>query len=55
MRGTTPTLVTPFAANDDGGFFRWKAYRFYQDGPVPLSGGSTPPSAPTNVRIVVVR
>lgn len=55
MRGSTPTLVTPYAANDDGGFFRWKAYRYYQDGPLPLAGGGTSPAAPTNVRVVVVR
>jgi hypothetical protein len=51
MRGTTPTLVTPYAADDDGGFFRWKAWRYYQDGAVPLAG-STPPNVPTGVRIV---
>ena len=53
MRGTTPTLVTPYAADDDGGFFRWKAWQYYQQGPMPLSSGtSTPPSSPTNLRIV---
>ena len=49
MRGSTPTLVTPHAADDDGGFFRWKAWRYYQDGAVPFGG--TPPSAPKNPRI----
>ena len=51
MRGTTPTLVTPYAADDDGGFFRWRAWQYYQDGPMPLSVGSEPPSAPKNLRI----
>jgi hypothetical protein len=52
IRGTTPTLVTPYAANDDGGYFRWKAWQYYQTGAVPLAG-STPPAAPTNLKIVV--
>ncbi len=53
LRGSTPTLVTPHAANDDGGFFRWKAWQYYQAGPMTISGTSaTPPSAPTNLRIV---
>ena len=53
MRGTTPTLVTPYAADDDGGFFRWRAWQYYQDGPMTLSPvPSTPPSSPTNLRIV---
>jgi hypothetical protein len=51
MRGTIPTLVTPYAADDDGGFFRWRAYRYYQDGTIPIAGGS-PPNAPTGLRIV---
>jgi hypothetical protein len=42
------TLTTPYAADDDGGFFRWKAWQYYQTGPVILA---TPPSAPTNLRI----
>jgi hypothetical protein len=50
MRGTTPTLVTPYAADDDGGFFRWKAWSYYQDGAIPL-GGSLPPRPPAGVRI----
>jgi hypothetical protein len=49
MRGSTPTLLTPYAADDDGGFFRWKAWRYYQEGAVPLSG--VPPRAPMGVRI----
>jgi len=48
-RGSVPTLVTPHAADDDGGFFRWRAWAYYQAGTLPLS---TPPQAPTNVRIV---
>jgi len=52
VRGTTPTLVTPYAADDDGGFFRWRAYRYYQDGPTPLGASTAPPSPPTNVRII---
>ena len=47
--GPTPTLVTPYAADDDGGFFRWKAWKYYQDGPMPFSAG--PPAAPTNLRV----
>ena len=50
MRGATPTLVTPHAGNDDGGFFRWRAWKYYQDGPMPLSGGGVP-APPTNLRI----
>jgi hypothetical protein len=53
LRGSTPTLVSPYAANDDGGFFRWKAWQYYQAGPMELSGSTaTPPSAPTNLRII---
>jgi hypothetical protein len=44
-----PTLVTPYAADDDGGFFRWKVWGYYQAGA--LSTG-TPPKAPTNLRII---
>jgi hypothetical protein len=50
-RGTTPTLVTPYAADDDGGYFRWKAWKYYQDGVMPLSASSAP-SVPKNLRIV---
>ena len=50
-RGTTPTLVTPYAANDDGGFFRWKAWQYYQAGSMPIPSGSSAPSAPKNLRI----
>jgi hypothetical protein len=53
VRGSTPTLVTPYAADDDGGFFRWRAWQYYQDGAMSLSLGSVqPPAAPTNVRVV---
>jgi hypothetical protein len=52
MRGDVPTLVTPYAADDDGGFFRWKAWRYYQDGAMPLLPALTPPSPPSNLRIV---
>jgi hypothetical protein len=48
-RGSVPTLVTPYAADDDGGFFRWRAWAYYQAGAMPLS---TPPKAPTGLRIV---
>ena len=51
MRGSTPTLVTPYAADDDGGFFRWKAWQYYHDGAVILSGPSIP-GPPTNLRIL---
>jgi hypothetical protein len=51
IRGTTPTLVTPYAADDDGGFFRWKAWQYYQAGPMTISPGAVPPAAPTNLRI----
>jgi len=51
IRGTTPTLVTPYAANDDGGFLRWKAWQYYQDGPMALSSTVAAPRPPTNVRI----
>ena len=46
MRGTTPTLVTPYAADDDGGFFRWRAWQYHQDGPMPLAGGRRDASGP---------
>jgi hypothetical protein len=47
-RGAVPTLVTPYAADDDGGFFRWRAWAYYQTGALTL--GTL--KAPTNVRIV---
>jgi hypothetical protein len=53
LRGSTPTLVTPYAANDDGGFFRWKTWQYYQAGAMPITGATaTPPAAPTNLHIV---
>jgi hypothetical protein len=51
MRGSTPTLVTPYAADDDGGFFRWKAWQYYHDGAMALAL-SPPPVPPTNLRIL---
>jgi hypothetical protein len=48
-RGSVPTLVTPYAADDDGGFFRWKAWAYYQAGTLRVPA---PPRAPTNLRIV---
>ena len=45
------TLTTPHAANDDGGYFRWRAWAYYQTGAMTL-GSSSPPAAPTNLRIV---
>jgi hypothetical protein len=47
--GGQPTLVTPYAADDDGGYFRWRVWTYYQTGALPLG---TPPAAPSNVRIV---
>jgi len=51
MRGTIPTLVTPYAADDDGGFFRWTAWQYYQVGAISLTGTSAP-APPTNLRVV---
>jgi len=51
-RGSTPTLVTPYAADDDGGFFRWKAWQYYQTGPLTLGSVPQAPAPPTNFRIV---
>jgi hypothetical protein len=50
-RGSTPTLVTPYAANDDGGFFRWRAWQYYHDGAMTFSTQAAPP-APTNLRVI---
>jgi hypothetical protein len=50
MRGSTPTLVTPYAADDDGGFFRWKAWQYYRAGAMTFTP-LLPPAAPTNFRI----
>jgi len=51
VAGATPTLTTPYAADDDGGFFRWKAWQYYQTGAMTLPGPGTPPAPPTNLRI----
>ena len=45
MRGSTPTLVTPYAADDDGGFFRWKAWQYLPDGTGDLLAARPPISA----------
>jgi hypothetical protein len=52
VRGTTPTLVTPHAANDDGGFFRWRAWQYYRDGVMSVIVETPPLPAPTGFRIV---
>jgi len=53
LRGTTPTLVTPYAADDDGGYFRWRARQYYRDGPMAVPEGAlVQPSPPVNVRVV---
>jgi len=48
------TLTTPYAADDDGGFFRWKAWQYYQAGAMSLSNGTTPspPPPPAHLRIL---
>ena len=46
------TLTTPYAANDDGGYFRWRAWRYYQEGPMLIGPGTPPPAAPSNLRII---
>jgi hypothetical protein len=48
-RNGVSTLVTPYAADDDGGFFRWKAWTYYQSGALPASSQPVPP---TNLRII---
>ena len=43
----------PYAADDDGGFFRWTARQYYQDSPMSiLPGTGQAPSAPAHVRVV---
>jgi hypothetical protein len=49
--GGTPTLTTPYAANDDGGYLRWRAWQYYQNGAMPLPG-TQPPAAPGNLRLL---
>jgi hypothetical protein len=50
--GGTPSLVTPYAADDDGGYFRWRAWKYYQDGAMLFPPPVTPPAAPGGLRIV---
>jgi hypothetical protein len=50
--GGTQTLVTPYAADDDGGYFRWRAWQYYQDGVMLFPPPITPPAAPGGLRIV---
>jgi hypothetical protein len=45
-----PTLVTPYAADDDGGYFRWRVWTYYQTGALSIAG--TAPSPPTRLRII---
>jgi len=47
--GGVTTLVTPYAANDDGGYFRWRVWTYYQAGAMTLG---TKPRTPANVRII---
>jgi hypothetical protein len=49
LRGSVPTLVTPYAADDDGGYFRWRAWTYYQSGAIVLG---KPPRTPTGLHIV---
>jgi len=48
-RSGVPTLVSPYAGDDDGGFFRWKAWSYYQAGAMPIAA---PPNPPANLRII---
>jgi hypothetical protein len=47
--GGVPTLVTPYAADDDGGYFRWRVWAYYQAGALALG---PKPSAPANLHII---
>jgi hypothetical protein len=47
--GGVPTLVTPYAANDDGGYFRWRVWAYYQAGALALGSA---PRAPTGLRVI---
>jgi len=47
--GGVPTLVTPYAKDDDGGYFRWRVWAYYQAGVLPLSPKPRPPA---NLRII---
>jgi hypothetical protein len=51
-RNGVPTLVTPYAKDDDGGYFRWKAWAYYQTGAMTVPVGATAPKPPTNLRII---
>jgi hypothetical protein len=37
---TASTLTTPAAADDDGGYLRWRLYTYYQAGPIVLGTGA---------------
>jgi len=51
--GTAPSsVIRPYAADDDGGFFRWKAWQYYQTGVMPVPSTGRAPATPTNLRIV---
>jgi len=45
INGNTTASIN---ADDDGGFFRWKAWAYYQTGPMTLS--TTTLEAPTNLK-----
>ena len=47
--GGVPTLVTPYAADDDGGYFRWRLWSYYQTGALALI---PKPTAPANLRVI---
>jgi hypothetical protein len=47
--GGVSTLVTPYAADDDGGYFRWRVWTYYQAGALSLGAALKPP---TNLRII---
>ncbi len=34
------TLTTPYAADDDGGYLRWRLFAYYQAGPIVLGSGA---------------
>ncbi len=47
--GGVPTLVTPYAADDDGGYFRWRVWAYYQAGALALG---PKPSTPANLHVI---
>jgi len=51
--GGVTTLVTPHAADDDGGYFRWRAWAYYQAGPL-LFDGTTISSSNTKTSAKVL-